>query len=148
MHDWSGAGTKPLDYQPLTHRCGPPFQHRVTQCPRLCGALSGGKWVTIQPVKQGEVNSTQTLWIESVRRVVSQRKTKVLFTRRKERQMLNRKKKKTTKTTVCFKQAASYYACHKQGKSPLLAFQTISPLCCPSPPFPHQIFIDRALVRP
>ena len=57
-------------------------------------------------------------------------------------------KKTKTKTTVCFKQAASYYACHKQGKSHLLAFQTISPLCCPSPPFPHQIFIDRALVQP
>lgn len=95
---------------------------------------------------EGEVSSTQALRIESVGRVVSQRKTKVLFTRIKERQMLNGKKPKTT--TLCFKQAASYYAYHKQGESHLLAFQTISPLCCPSPPFPHQILNDRAPVQP
>ena len=50
---------------------------------------------------EGEVSSTQALRIESVGRVVSQRKTKVLFTRIKERQMLNGKKPKTT--TLCFK---------------------------------------------
>ena len=42
---------------------------------------------------EGEVSSTQTLRIESVGRVVSQRKTKVLFTRRKERHAEWKKKK-------------------------------------------------------
>lgn len=147
MHDWSGAGTKPLGYQPLTHRCGPPFQHRVTQCPRLCVALSGGKWVTIQPVKQRVKSTPPKLYgLRVWEGWFPKGKLKCFLPEERRDRCWTGKKKKTT--TVCFKQAASYYACHKQGKSHLLAFQTISPLCCPSPPFPHQIFIDRALVQP
>lgn len=92
---------------------------------------------------EGEVISTQTLRIEGVRRVVSQRKTKVFLP---EGETGAEQRKKTT--TVCIKQAAAYYACHKQSKSHLIAFQTISPFCCHSHPFPHPTRIDRAPVQP
>lgn len=103
MQDWFRAGTKPLEWiLAINAQVWPPF-------PTQSDAVSKAVWRPLwQEMSQdsagemeGEVSSTQTLRIESVGRVVSQRKTKVLFTRRKERQMLNRKK--PIATTVCFK---------------------------------------------
>ena len=103
MQDWFGAGTKPLEWiLAINTQVWPPFP---TQSDAVSKAVGRPLWREMSQDSagemEGEVSSTQTLRIESVGRVVSQRKTKVLFTRIKERQMLNGKKPKTT--TLCFK---------------------------------------------
>lgn len=104
MQDWFGAGTKPLEWiLAINTQVWPPFP---TQSDAVSKAVGRPLWQEMSQDSasemEGEVSSTQTLRIESVGRVVSQRKTKVLFTRRKERHA-EWKKKKTKTTTLCFK---------------------------------------------
>lgn len=128
MHNWFGAGTKPSEWIPAINKhWWPPFP---TQREAVSRAVWYPLWAELghdsASKTGGEVSSTQTLWIESVGRVVSQRKTKMLLPEG-ETDAEQGKTKQNKTQPVCIKQAASYSACHKQGKSHLLAFQTLAP---------------------
>lgn len=92
---------------------------------------------------QGEVSSTQTLWIEGVERVVSQRKQKCFY--QKERRRPNRKKKKSQPMSALIVLFLPTPA--TQDKGNLIASQTVSPVCCHSRPFPPSTITCRAPVE-
>lgn len=83
---------------------------------------------------QGEAGSTQTLWIEGVGRLVSQRKARVLLPEGGETDAEQEKRK----TTVHIRRAASSHARHRRDPSHRTALGTISACCGP---FPHSTVI-------
>lgn len=98
------------------------------------GALQPGLGHHAASGTQGEAGSTQTLWIEGVGRLVSQRKARVLLPEGGETDAEQEKRK----TAVRIRHAASSHARHRRDPSHRTALGTISASCGP---FPHSTVI-------